>query len=203
MPNLKKIMISLSVLLLFSIISISAVSAHSVLVRATPKEGEQLDEPINTIKLTFNTKVEYGSTLFLVNSEGEEIEPETVDTMDGVLTAVFMDSLDSDTYQVNWKIIGADGHPIEDSYSFSIEAQENTETAPASPQTGDAGADQARKEDNVETDKTLQTAQQENSSEQPENSDSEPSSLNSVPFIVLLVAAAVLLVWLLLGKRKK
>ena len=40
------------------------------------------------------------------------------------MTAGFLSPLDNGTYTVEWKIIGADGHPIQGTYSFMVNQDE-------------------------------------------------------------------------------
>ena len=126
--------------ILFVIILVSAgsipvtVGAHTVLEEAEPAAGSGLEEPVEQITLTFNSKLETGSSLTLSNAAGTTIEPASVNLDGQMLTAHLESPLTGGTYQVNWKVLGADGHIIEDSYSFTIttpEAAAETGTKPA------------------------------------------------------------------------
>lgn len=83
----------LVVLLLIGFMPIKVVDAHSILEKATPNEGEQLNKTINSIVLTFSTKIENGSTLYLVNDKGEEIEPTSIDLDGDILEGLSRDPI--------------------------------------------------------------------------------------------------------------
>ncbi|WP_188453373.1 copper resistance CopC family protein [Virgibacillus oceani] len=185
-------------LLLFSQFPVNEANAHSVLEKATPENGEQLEETIDSIALNFNTKVENGSTLYLVNSEKEKIKPETINITNEVLEAKFNNFLKPGSYQVNWKIVGADGHLIENQYSFSIAEPQNKEPEDNVTQSEDDqnSAINYNKHNN-------QGVEQQKSSNEQTKSDSDQSSLESVIIIFLIIVGLVLLISTFVGKRKK
>ncbi|KAB8139159.1 hypothetical protein F9U64_01855 [Gracilibacillus oryzae] len=194
-------------LLLFSLFPINEANAHSVLVEATPKDGEQLMETINSIELTFSTKVENGSTLYLVNDKDEEIEPTSVELTNDILEAKFKDPLKPGSYQVNWKIVGADGHLIENQYSFSIAEPEKKEPEDNTTQTEDdqnsATNKNKQNDDETETGQSNQDGEQQKSSNEQTKNDSEQSFLGNGIIIFLIIAGLVLVGWMLFSKRQK
>ncbi|WP_313236212.1 copper resistance CopC family protein [Sporosarcina ureae] len=110
--------------ILLFIISANTVSAHTGLTSATPADGEVVSEEIHEITLDFNTKIEATSTVKVVNEANEEVTVSTINVNDHVMTAGFLSPLDPGTYTVDWKIIGADGHPIQGTYSFVVNEDE-------------------------------------------------------------------------------
>lgn len=194
--------------LFFSFIPLNLAKAHSVLIKSTPEDGEQVDDTINSIELNFNTKVENGSTLYLVTDTGEEMEPESIDISDDVLQATFKESLQPGSYQVNWKIVGADGHPIENQYSFSIAEPETMEYDDTTSQTEDGQTDSSaadnnsKNDDEAGTEQNNQNSETQNASEQKTEDDNGQSNLGSGIIIVLIIAGLVILAWMLFSKRK-
>ena len=91
----------------------SAVSAHTGLTSSSPADGEDVTEDVHEIVLEFNTKIETTSTVKVFNENKEEIIVSNTQVSDNVMTGGFMSPLDNGTYTVEWKIIGADGHPIQ------------------------------------------------------------------------------------------
>lgn len=144
----------LPLLLLGFVLFPNASLAHTGLVSSEPKESTVTASPVTEIKLKFNTTIEKVSKIELENSAGEPVElKETkygTDTMTGLLAA----PLPNDTYNVNWRIIGKDGHKVTGNYSFQVKVSEPLESAPPEP-----------------------TQQQEPASESP----AEPSSAASEP----------------------
>ncbi|WP_338657060.1 copper resistance protein CopC (plasmid) [Sporosarcina psychrophila] len=113
-----KRIISATLILLFAFSS--AVSAHTGLTSSSPAEGEEVVEDVHEVVLEFNTKIETMSTIKVFNEDEEEINIGNIQTSDNKMTGAFMSPLDKGTYTVDWKIIGADGHPIQGSYSFVV-----------------------------------------------------------------------------------
>lgn len=102
----------------------SGVSAHTSLTSSSPADGDHIAEDVHEIILEFNSKVETTSTVKVFNENEEEIIVSNTQVDDNVMTAGFISPLDNGTYTVEWKIIGADGHPIQGSYSFMVSRDE-------------------------------------------------------------------------------
>lgn len=196
----KSLLMSLIVLLLFSLFPISMANAHSVLENSIPADGEQVNDSINRIELSFNTKIENGSTLTLVNDVGDELNPSSYEINDNVLVAIFEDSLESGTYQVNWKVIGADGHLIENQYSFTITVPGMTEDENETTQTEEETNSTSEKETST-TDEV--NNQEEENQHQSSSNENEQSSLVMIIIICLIIAVIGIVAWMLFSNRKK
>ncbi len=183
----------------------NTIEAHSVLENSTPKDGATLEEPVERIKLSFNTKIEKGSTLYVLNQQGESIEPNSVTVKGNTLEASFKENLASGTYQVKWKILGADGHLIEKQYSFTIST-----TQEASPDTENSGNSEQKEKANSETENPDNSASKQqgtdgkNASQQVKSeNESNPSPFMYEMIIVILIAGALLLFWMLFSKKRQ
>ncbi|ASN05579.1 copper resistance CopC family protein [Virgibacillus necropolis] len=189
----------LFVTLLLSLFIPNIANAHSGLESAKPSAGANVEENIKSIELTFSTKIENLSTLYLINEEGNKLEPASIEVSDNVLKATYQNALDPGTYKVNWNIVGADGHPIEGKYSFTViesnTTQPNDNTSQEEKINSDDKNEGESKTNENEKDATL------NPSEQTSSTDEE--SFTNVLIIVLVVATLAILAWLFFGKRKK
>lgn len=96
--------------------------AHSYLGGSTPADGDIVTEPLNEITLNFDGKIEQGSYFDVVQANGANIEVADFMIGDGTLTGTFAEALPNDDYTVNWSIISADGHPLEGTFSFALNA---------------------------------------------------------------------------------
>ncbi|QNK89122.1 copper resistance protein CopC [Sporosarcina sp. resist] len=110
-----KRIISATLILLFAFTT--TVSAHTGLTTSLPADGEDITEDVHEVVLEFNSKIESSSTVKVFNENKEEIIVNNIQTSDNVMTGAFMSPLDNGTYTVEWKIIGADGHPIQGTYT--------------------------------------------------------------------------------------
>lgn len=115
---MKKICV-LAFLLLFTFTP--SVLAHSSLESSVPQDGEVITENLSTLTLTFNTMIESTSSFKLINENGQDIPMESILVNDIDMIGNLSSPLEDGKYIINWKIIGEDGHPIENSYSFSVD----------------------------------------------------------------------------------
>ncbi|MGG1571778.1 copper resistance CopC family protein [Fictibacillus sp. NRS-1165] len=103
----------------FFLCSASIASAHTGLESSNPAEGAVVKENISKITLTFESKIENLSTM-KVTRDGKPIDVK-VDVNNSVMTGSASSPFENGRYQVNYKIIGADGHIIQKDYSFDVQ----------------------------------------------------------------------------------
>lgn len=182
------------ILLLF----VTTVNAHSTLEQAIPGSGEKVDKTIKEIKLSFSSKIENGSRFSIIDENDEKIEPDSIKITDNILEGTLKQPLKPGTYQVNWKILGVDGHIIENSYSFTV----NEKTSKKSEQNSVDNDDKTGVEPNKNN--TEETDSNQKGQETVKTSDAtEQSPLTYGIIIFLVLALAVLVAWMLFAKRKK
>ncbi|MCM3639325.1 copper resistance protein CopC [Sporosarcina luteola] len=119
--------IIIAALILMFAFSASA-SAHTGLTSSTPSDGDIIADDIYEITLEFNTNIESTSTVKIFSENNEEITGNTI-VNDNVMISGFNEPLDDGIYTVEWKIIGADGHPIQGTYSFEVNQEELNDPA--------------------------------------------------------------------------
>lgn len=183
---MKKILwMTIACVLLFS----NNALAHTGLESSTPAQWSTVTEKLNDITLSFLTKIEETSSFTLTNSSDEEIEVEDITVNDHLLTGNVTESLANGAYQINWKIIGADGHPIEGVIDFVLDAPEEVETVePTTQPLDEVEAVESNKE---EIDTTVETEQE------------EKSSISTVGIIIVLVIIFALAAWWMTRRNKK
>lgn len=183
---MKKILwMTIACVLLFS----NNALAHTGLESSTPAQGSTVTEQLNDITLSFLTKIEETSSFTLTNSSGEDIKVEDITVNDHLLTGNVTESLVNGAYQINWKIIGADGHPIEGVIDFVLDAPEEVETV---EQTTEPLDEVEPVESNTEEiDMTVETEQE------------EKSSISTVGIIIVLVIIVALAAWWMTRRNKK
>ena len=188
---MKKLFSIVTVLSLTIMFSVQAF-AHSYLSGSSPADGEVLTEAVQEITLNFNGNIMEGSFLTIETIDGEEINVTNINIGDGYLTSVLAEPLTNNEYIVNWSIISADGHPLEGTYSFAVNAPIGTELSEEASEKQPSESDLAE-EENILND--------ENGQLDVEGSQEESSSLI---FIVLAIAAIVLIAsFAFVLKRKK
>lgn len=94
------------------------VEAHTYLSDSIPADGEVLTEPIQEIKLKFDTAIEQNGTIEIKDTDQQEI-PVQVETEGNTLIGTLKEELQNGAYEVKYSIVGADGHVMKGSLSFS------------------------------------------------------------------------------------
>ncbi|KRF51483.1 hypothetical protein ASG97_06170 [Bacillus sp. Soil745] len=180
--------VPLLLLLLFILFSKQAL-AHTSLEDSTPKDGEVITEPIQELTLIFATKVEQNSRISVSNSNGEPVKLGNFVIEEEEMWANFLQPLKNGNYKVDWKIIGADGHPIEGTFSFSVDVPNDQATVESKSET----EEERKQEDNQENKikKSKQEVQQSN----------VPSYI--IPSISVVLFVVVIGSFLWLWRRKK
>jgi copper resistance protein C len=108
--------------LLFSFVLFSNQAlAHTSLQDSLPKDGEIVTESIQELRLIFGTKIEQTSKIRVTNSDGEPVELGNLVIEEDEMRTTFLQPLENGNYEVEWTIVGADGHPIEGAFSFSVD----------------------------------------------------------------------------------
>lgn len=188
---MKKILGVLTVLTFTMMFSMQAF-AHSSLSGSNPNDGEVKTEPVQEITLNFDGKIMEGSFIEITTTNGEAIEVTNFEIGDGYLTGTVAEPLANNDYTVNWSIISADGHPLEGSFSFTVNAPVVTEPSEDEETNEEQSSEQSNS--NEENDMANETVEKDDSEEQS----------NSFIFIVLAIAALVLIVGsVFVLKRKK
>ena len=120
---MKRLLIALSLLFLLT----PQAVAHTALVSATPSENGVIKELPSTITLTFNEDLmvlgdKKINQIALTSPDGSEVADITSTTSGKSLSATIPATTGADgKYTVKYRITSADGHPVEGSYSFTIE----------------------------------------------------------------------------------
>ncbi|WP_071394066.1 copper resistance CopC family protein [Bacillus tuaregi] len=175
----------------FFLLFIENALAHTGLGSSFPEDGAVIKEELQTITLTFETKIEQGSLFKLENSVGESLPVENITLSENQLTGNLLDSLENGEYRIIWNIIGADGHPVDGALSFSVDkvAEE--------PSVDDDPAISEQTETKTEKAESQEKAEESNETEQNDGSS------YTVPILVgvLAVIIAACIFWVV--KRKK
>ncbi|WP_460370738.1 copper resistance CopC family protein, partial [Actinocorallia lasiicapitis] len=106
-------------------------AAHAQLISATPAAGGIGPFP-KEIVLTFSDDVILPKVL-LTDAKGNQAPVGRVETKGNVVTLPVTSRLPPGSYTVAWRIVSADGHPVQDTYRFTVEGVQET----AAPESGE------------------------------------------------------------------
>lgn len=114
----------------------SVAFAHSDLQSTSPLAGETVEAGRIDVTLKFGEELLAGEGSGAVISVFGPLEGESIEHSDGCVDAIRGSlvvegvSLDQPgTYEVNWRVVSADGHPIEGVYEFTVENTTGYEAA--------------------------------------------------------------------------
>ncbi len=115
--------------------------AHSQLRHTSPADGATVTSQLDSITLTFNEMVHGNFTTIVVSGPGG------VSFSNGPVKVIDDDAfqsvypLRSGDYQVAWRAISADGHPVQGTFHFAVSLSPGEEPT-ARPPTGSATSSQ-------------------------------------------------------------
>ncbi len=114
------------------IASATPVFAHAVLLQTSPTAGQVLLKPPREVSLRFDEPVEASlGAVRLYDSRGRRLDTGATTKPSAQVVAVpVRTSLPGGAYVVTWRVISADSHPVQGSFTFQVGTGANA-TAPA------------------------------------------------------------------------
>jgi copper transport protein len=115
------------------------VAAHAGLVSSTPAAGDTLRQPLARLRLRFSEPVEaVSSRLALRTGDGRTLVlTPRADPADVAAVLAELPALADGGYRVEWRILSADGHPVDGSFTFVVnaggQARGSVDLAPPAP----------------------------------------------------------------------
>lgn len=96
-------------------------AAHDELLSSTPSAGDRLATAPERVSLTFSGEVlTTGAAVIVVDAEGHDwvvAEPEIVGS---TVTAVLDDGMPDAGFEIRWRVVSSDGHPISGFVPFTV-----------------------------------------------------------------------------------
>ena len=135
-----------------ALIPAGPASAHDRLVGSTPAADATVTAEPGTIALDFSEDLlsldaqNSGFAIQVVNASGGTFHEDGCVTVDGTTATSRIALGTAGTYQVTWRAVSSDSHPIDGTYSFTYAPEGDTTGTPAvlaAPACGDAWAGSA------------------------------------------------------------
>ncbi len=106
------------------VVGATPVSAHTSFVASNPANGAVVSEPVDAITIRFTgVSEEAGDGFVVLDPTGQVREPASVTTTDDkVFVLAFEPALDGGVVGVRWSVRAGDNHPIDGSFSFTVDA---------------------------------------------------------------------------------
>jgi methionine-rich copper-binding protein CopC len=95
-------------------------SAHAVLVGTDPKDGASFAAAPNRITLTFNENIGTPAFIAVQSPDGKKVTTSKATAIDHKITATVTDVDKRGRYAVSYRVVSADGHPVEGTFHYSV-----------------------------------------------------------------------------------
>lgn len=123
----------------------ASATAHESLGSSSPSEDEQLETAPQQIELVFNADIlTIGADVLVVDESGKDWVSGDPTITGTTLTAPLAPDMPDAGYQVRWRVVSGDGHPISSVIPFTVGDGEPYVSATPSPEVSfqaDADAD--------------------------------------------------------------
>lgn len=201
-------------LLLAAILAMPApAQAHDTLLSTDPADGSTLETSPEEVTFTFSSDILDVSPLVRVSDEAGDEVAEIVPTVEGpTATATLDEPLAAGTYDIQWRVVSSDGHPIEGTLSLTVEQDPAAEQDPA-PASSDGGGESSESaestEDAAESPEEQSTASGDQESQTAaattEATDAEQDGGLSMPVLLgilaVIVVGVVITVFVIMRRR--
>ncbi len=117
------------------VVTAPAASAHAVLVSSNPPSGATLARPPSTVSLTFDENVRAPAFVVVTGPGGVRVDNGQAQILDATVTARLKPTAPAGAYTVDYRVVSADGHPVEGQLTYTV-----TTGAPATASTGSTGS---------------------------------------------------------------
>ncbi|MDO3703114.1 copper resistance protein CopC [Micromonospora sp. C28SCA-DRY-2] len=158
-------------------------AAHNTLKAATPARDARLTTAPTRITLEFVEKLNPAFTTIAISDAAQHRIPASGPTVTGATGTVTIDEpLANGTYTVAYRVVSADGHPVQGSYRFTVADP----SATAGPQAGTATTPSAPAAEPSSVSPASATGD-------PDRGPGAPALVGGVLLLATLVAGAVVL----------
>ncbi|WP_326553940.1 copper resistance CopC family protein [Micromonospora sp. NBC_01813] len=99
----------------------SPAHAHDQVIEQFPKADAQLPEAPDRISLTFTSPVlDIGAIMMVVDPSGKNWATGDATITDAAVVQPLPEDMADGNYQVRWRVVSGDGHPLSESFLFSV-----------------------------------------------------------------------------------
>lgn len=115
---------------LLMLMSASPASAHDTLLESSPAADATVETLPENLTLTFSAELISGdgaTAVVVTDAAGETVSDGEPAVNGAVVTQPLVAEADAGAYDVVWKVVSSDGHPISGEFSFTVETSTVTE----------------------------------------------------------------------------
>lgn len=180
----------LALMLVALLLPVAPASAHETVTGTNPEDGKKLSTTPEAIEISFSdTPLSMGSKIQITDSSGTNWAKGDVEIDGDNAVQPIKSGAPAGEYTVTWRVVSSDSHPIDGTFSFTATNGASTSSAPTPKQTkNDSSAPEPSQTE------TAQTADEE---------DLKFPASFIVVWILLFVAAVLVIVTLVLQQKHK
>lgn len=120
--RLRRALVALAAVALCSVMMAAGAQAHTTLVSSTPADGAVVSTPSPAITLTFaEALLASACTLSVNDSAGNVISSQQVQPAGAVVSMPWPSHLESGSYEVAYRVVADDGHPVIGAIHFTFQ----------------------------------------------------------------------------------
>lgn len=106
-----------------ALLGAAPADAHAQLVSATPAPGSTVASLPGEVRLTFDgPPYDYGLGVVVLSPSGGHVETGRVSVDGNDVVQPLRNVSEAGAYQVQWRVVSADGHPATGTYAFVVDA---------------------------------------------------------------------------------
>ncbi|MGH3094552.1 MAG: copper resistance CopC family protein [Streptosporangiales bacterium] len=104
-----------------SVVAAPAALAHATLEKTAPKQGGTVTKPRSEVTLTFDEAVQSSFAKVVVTSpNGNRVDTGKPHIVNGTVTQGIKGLPAAGKYTVAWRVVSADGHPVDGQFRFVV-----------------------------------------------------------------------------------
>lgn len=172
----------------------TTASAHDTVIGTAPGDGETLTTAPTQVSVEISADPQTLGSRMVITASGGTVLFDGEPTITDRVASVELPAVANDGYQVAWRLVSSDGHPIEGTFGFVVDAPASV--APTEDATTEAPATTDVAETTEAADPTTEASATTESATPTADSDGDSSGTSWVPvaLIVVVIGGLVLLV---------
>lgn len=141
MPRLRHVAAACAAAVLALVLLASPAAAHDQLISSVPADGEALETGPDAVVLTFSGDITtVGAAAVVADGDGQDWASGELDADGPRVQIPLSETLPEGGYEVRWRVVSADGHPIEGRVAFTVGDAEPLPAPTADTDDGDASS---------------------------------------------------------------
>ncbi len=120
--NAVKKLVAVFALLMLSLTPVAPASAHTEIDHTTPAAGASVEAGVQNVSVVFTDKIlnlADSTEIVISDAAGQAVEVSCVEVKNSSISADAFFPTAGD-YEVTWRTVAEDGHPIDGTFSFSV-----------------------------------------------------------------------------------